>query len=257
MRNFRTDHTILLGKVVDIEDPEKLGRIKCEILDRTVGIDKEDLPWYHDFCRNKDTHDLPKLNDYVEIILINDDIHIGYWMNLSFEERFELSDDDYKSAKILIRKWLEDWEDEGLLQIQYTKTDGLLLQLKNSKINIRRNGTIHLFSETLGKQIDISDSQISLGSEGKSLEPAVMGKKNNECHTKQADYVKWLAEDVLAPGLQKLSTTASGNPYTAPLGPIFQEISSKISSGSPGKHDDITSFLPELLSELVSLDKSK
>lgn len=256
MKNFR-DHKFLLGKVVDIEDPKKLGRIKCEILERTVGIDKEDLPWYYDFSRSKDSHDLPKINDYVEVILVNDDIHIGYWCHLPFDKRIDISDDDYKSAKIILRRWLEDWEDEGLLQIHYTKTDGLLLQLKDSKINIRRNGTIHLFSEALGKQIDISDSQISLGSEGKSEEPAVMGKKNNECHTKQADYTKWLAEEVLAPGFAKLSTTAASNPYTSPLAPIFQEISTKILSGSPSKHSDIKSFLPELLSELVSLDKSK
>lgn len=254
---MRSSNSVLLGKVVDIEDPEKLGRIRCEILGRTVGIQKDSLPWYHCLTRLKDSHDLPKVDEIVEISLIDDDIHRGYWNFSLFDERFEISDDDYKSAKVLLRRWLEDWEDEGILQIQYTKTDGLLIQLKESKFNIRRDGTVHIFSEKLGKQIDLSEDQISLGSVGKSAEPAVMGDKNNECHTKQADYTKWLAEEVLAPGFQKLSTTASSNPYTSPLAPVFMEISSKIKGGSPGKYNDIKSFLPELLSELVSLDKSK
>lgn len=242
----------LYGKVVDISDPKKLGRIKCEILGRTDGIPKEHLPWYLP-RRSKDYHDLPKLEELVHIRLMDDDILIGYWKLLHSSELLELSDDDYESAKVLMYRDLADWEDEGILNISYTKTDGLMIQLQESKINIRREGTIHLFSELLGKQIDISETQISLGSVGESLEPAVMGDQNVTAHEMQADYTDWGFTEI-SKACQDLANACT-NPYTLPLKPLFMKLSQLLKSQSPKKSKEIKDFLPETLSLLVSLDK--
>lgn len=242
------------GKVVDISDPKKLGRIRCEVFTRTDGLPKEQLPWYIP-RRNKDYHDLPKLDELVEISLMNDDILLGYWKFMPNSTTLELSDDDYESAKVLMYRDLADWEDEGILNISYTKTDGLMIQLQESKINIRREGTIHLFSELLGKQIDISETQISLGSVGKSLEPAVMGDQNVTAHEMQAEYSDWGFIEI-SKAFKELSDACT-NPYVLPFKPIFLKISTLLKNTSPDKMKEIKDFLPETLSLLVSLDKEK
>lgn len=245
----------LIGKVVDIDDPNKIGRIRCEVYGRSEGIPKDYLPWYTPMLWNKDTFDLPKIDEIVYVRLWDDDIHQGQWALREHDDRFEMSDDDYQSAKIILRRYLDDWGDDGLLSVHYSKTDGLMLMLAENKINIRRDGTIHLYSEALGKQIDISASQISLGSVGVSEEPAVMGLQNNDCHQKQADFTQWLC-DTLAQGLNELSTAAASKPFTSHMAPVYTKLASTIQGGSTPRSQAISNFLPNLLSDLVSLDKS-
>lgn len=252
--NLMLQDDFILGKVVDIEDPNKIGRVRCEVYGRSEGIPKDYLPWYTPLCWNKDTFDLPKVGEVVYVRLWKNDIHQGQWMLREHDDRFEMSDDDYKSGKILLRRYLEDWEDQGLLTIHYSKTDGLMIQLSETKVNLRRDGTIHLFSESLGKQIDITHGQISLGSVDVSDEPAVMGLQNNDCHEMQVDYTQWLC-DTLYEGFMELSSVASQNPFTSPLAPVWSKLAGKIKGGSTPKTNEIKNFLPELLSNLVSLDK--
>lgn len=246
----------LIGKVIDIEDPKKIGRIRCEVLGHTEGLSKEMLPWYVPADWSKDTYDIPKVGEMVYIYLWDDDIHLGMWKLMERDSRFSLTEDDYKSAKILIRRYLEDWEDAGLLTIHYTKTDGLMLQLGENKINIRRNDTIHLYAAALGKQIDIVGDQISLGSLNKSDEPAVMGLKNNEHHNKQSTYIDDLAKKICS-AFDELAQTASSNPYTSPLAPIWEKHSSSIKSWSDSQKTELTNSVDNdtLISHLVSLDK--
>lgn len=244
---------ILYGKVVDINDEKKLGRIRCEVFGRTENIDINHLPWYLP-RRNKDAHDLPKLNEIVEIFLMDDDILMGYYKLCGNSEILEISDEDYQSAKYVLFHDLSNWNDEGILEISYTKSKGVYIELDESIVNIRRNGTIHLYSKLLNKQIDISETQISLGSVGESLEPAVMGTQNNKLHEMQANYSDYEFQSI-SDACMKLSN-ACNNPYTAPLKPIFKKLSESLKSTSIKKSNEIINFLPNLLSELVSLDKN-
>ena len=116
----------LLGKVIDIEDPLKLGRIRCEIYGHTVGLKKEILPWYVPMWP-KDNFDLPKIDEIVYIKLWDNDIHLGMWQLREHDDRFKdlLSEGDYKSAKIILRRYIDDWSEEGdfvggLLALYYT-----------------------------------------------------------------------------------------------------------------------------------------
>lgn len=247
-------NNILYGKVVDIKDPKKLGRIRCEVFGRTDGIEIDHLPWYLP-RRNKDSHDLPKINEIVEVHLLEDDILLGYWKLKHTSTELVLSDDDYESAKILLYRNLEDWSDTGILDISYTKTNGVMIKLDETFVNIRREGTIHLYSQLLGKQIDISSEQISLGSIGKSKEPSVMGDQNVTAHEMQADYSNWGFKEI-ANHCNQLAASCT-NPYTLPLKPIFTALATSLNSQSPIKNNDIKTFLPETLSLLVSLDKEK
>lgn len=251
----------LIGKVVDIEDPNKIGRIRCEVLGRTEGLKKEALPWYVPMDWNKDTFDLPKLDEYVYIYLWNNDIHTGSWKLREHDDRFKdlLSEGDYKSAKILLRRYLDDWESEGgdiggLLALYYTMTDGFMMQLKESKINIERNSSIWLFCEKLKKQIHINESQISLGQKGKSAQPIPCGNDMNDQFTLTSQWIDWFANHV-SDTWQNLSKLASSSPYTAHLAPGFTQGQSGIQSNNPNHKSKFENHLPENLSQLCSLDK--
>lgn len=251
----------LIGKVVDIEDPNKIGRIRCEVLGRTDGLKKEVLPWYVPLDWDKDTFDLPKIDEYVYIYLCNDDIHTGSWKLREHDDRFKdlLSDGDYKSAKIILRRYLDDWQEEGddvggLLALYYTLTDGFMMTLKESKINIERNSHIWLFCRELNKQIHICKDQISLGQKNKSAQPLVTGNDNVDQHQYEIDWINWLAEHV-SNTWKQLEKLAASSPYTAHLAPGFSQGYSKIDAENPQHKSKCENHLPETLSELCSLDK--
>ena len=252
----------LIGKVVDIEDPNKIGRIRCEVLGRSEGLKKEVLPWYVPMDWDKDTFDLPKIDEYVYIYLWNNDIHTGSWKLREHDDRFKdlLSDSDYKSAKIILRRYLDDWETEGgddiggLLALYYTLTDGFMMQLKESKINIERDSSIWLYCEKLKKQIHIFENQISLGQKNKSAQPIPCGNDMNDQFTLTKEWIDWLANHV-SETWKKLAQLASSSPYTAHLAPGFTQGATTIDSTNPQHKSKFEQHLPENLSELCSLDK--
>ena len=251
----------LIGKVVDIEDPNKIGRIRCEVLGRTEGLKKEVLPWYVPIGWNKDTFDLPKIDEYVYVQLHNNDIHLGYWKLREHDDRFKdlLAEGDYKSAKILLRRYLDDWDEEGddiggLLALYYTLTDGFMMQLKESKINIERNSSIWLYCEKLKKQIHICENQISLGQKNKSAQPIPCGNDMNDQFTLTKEWIDWLATHIQDTWKQ-LGQLASSSPYTAHLATGFTQGMSGIQSENPTHKSKFENHLPENLSKLCSLDK--
>ena len=250
----------LIGKVVDIEDPEKIGRVRCEVYGRTECLKKEVLPWYIPLWI-KDKFDIPKIDEIVYIKLWNNDIHQGMWILREHDDRFKdlLSDSDYKSAKIILRRYLDDWAEEGdfvggLLALYYTLSDGFMMQLKESKVNIERDGSIWLFNEYLKKQIHIYKDQISLGQKNKSAQPATLGNDNNDQHTLEIEWINWLAEHI-SKTWKNLEKLASSSPYTAHLAAGFAQGYSGIDSENPNHKSKAENHLPENLSKLVSLDK--
>lgn len=250
-----------LGKVVDINDPNKIGRIRCEVVGRTDGLKKDVLPWYVPKDWNKDTFDLPKLDEYVYVDLWNNDIHRGSWKLREHDDRFAevLSESDYPSAKILIRRYLDDWESSGgdaggLLGLYYTMSEGFMMTLAGSKINIERDLSIWLFCQKLNKQIHINDGQISLGQKGKSAQPIPCGNDMNDQFTLTSRWIDWLANHISSTW-QNLGNLAKSSPYTAHLAAGFQQGQSGIDSENPSKKSDFENHLPENLSQLCSLDK--
>ena len=222
--------SILLGKVKDVDDPKKLGRIRCEIWGRTNGIPKEALPWYIP-RRSKDCHDLPKIDETVEIFLINDDILLGYWNMMPQSNTLELSDDDYKSAKVLLYRNLADNGDDGMIEISYRKSIGLTLHLRDAEITERADGSILLKTKFDNRTIDICEKSISLGSESKSAEPGLLGDQTET------------AFNNIVSVFNAIDKAASGNPYTVP-----------ISSAIKATIEQLKQQIKKIKSEHVTLD---
>lgn len=265
-------NTLIIGKVKDYEDPRKLGRIRVEIPGRTNGLKKEDLPWYYP-CFESDSFSLPKLEEEVKILLIGDNIYFGIWERLErvkFKEGYPLSEEDYKSSKILTYHDLSDNEHEGILKIWYTKTDGFLIQLRDSLLNIREDHTI-AFSKDGNTWIDINERRISIGTKYADIEEDKEWEKDDTSAggnqqpvalgTDTAHACNLLLEEIHAyeekmdEGLKKLSQIASNNPYTSPLAPAFTKLANDLKTTEKQWYDKIKSFLPEILSTVIIVDK--
>ena len=222
--------TILLGIVKDVEDPLKLGRIRCEVYGRTNGLDKEALPWYIP-RRNKDAHDLPALEETVEITLISDDILVGYWNMLPQSNKMEIEDDDYKSAKVLLYRDLADNEDEGIVEISYRKSIGLTVKLRESEVTQRPDGSIFLKTKFDNRTVHICEDSISLGTETKSAEPGVLGAQNEDALKKILELFK------------AISKAAGGSPYTTTIKAAIDPLT-----------PDLEQQIPKTKSEHITLD---
>ena len=212
--------TVLLGIVKDVDDPNKLGRIRCEVFGRTDGLPVEALPWYIP-RKSKNTHDLPKIDEKVEITLISDDILLGYWNFLPQDNNLEIEDDDYKSAKVLLYRNLADNDDEGMLEISYRKSIGLTLKLRDAEITQRPDGSILLKTGFDKRTIHICEDSISLGTETQSAEPGVLGLQNEDALNK------------IYQAISAIESAASGSPYTMPISIALQPLLSPLEQQIP------------------------
>ena len=207
-----------IATVKDVKDPKKLGRIRVEIPGRTEGIEVDALPWYWP-ARNKDTHDLPGLEEKVYVNLVDDNIYYGYWRTMGQSEMFDISDEDYESAKVLISRDLSENNDEGELEISYKKSVGLLIKLREQTITFKPDGAILIDTGNASRAIEINKDCISIGSEGSSMEHAVMG-----------DTLKEALTDLVS-NLQSLGTVAAGSPYTQHLKADIDKAAQDLSEG--------------------------
>ena len=66
---------ILFGKVVAVNDDEKLQRVKVSIQGYTDEISVDDLHWYYPFFG---VNYLPVENDQVPVLIFNNDFTTGF-----------------------------------------------------------------------------------------------------------------------------------------------------------------------------------
>lgn len=117
------------GKVVDINDPNKQGRIKVRILPWMDKIKEEDLPWCVPFCMNISdssmSNDMPSVNSTIRILIDEYWKKFYYLPNRYFYGLFDFSkienkfDDVKDSEKSFLDKTYENlkfrlYEDGGL-----------------------------------------------------------------------------------------------------------------------------------------------
>lgn len=209
------------GTVADYNDPLQKSRCRVRVITRTddpAKIPTEDLPWYTMYGNTKN-HSLPKIGELVKVYLYDSDIHVGEWERIQKQE-LTFGDGDYISSRILLNEVLDDFEDTGTVAVSYTKSKGLELNLANSKINIRRDGTVSLYNTNSGKYVHISDESISLGSNTKSKEPATLGQTNVDMLNQINDTIKEF-RDNMSSHMDSMRTLALGNPRTAHLAKGF------------------------------------
>ncbi|AFF28257.1 gp259 [Sphingomonas phage PAU] len=205
------------GIVADISDPMKKSRVRVRVFTRTDDeskISTDLLPWYT-LHGNTNLHSLPALNEIVKVHLYDDDIHVGEYERIK-STYLALSDEDYKSGRILLSENLDNFEDSGIVEVSYRKETGLELQLRESKVTIRKDGSISLYNKEYDKYIHLSNESISLGSDQKSAEPGTLGQTNVDMLNQLNDTINTLRDD-LSSFLKDQAKLALSNPRTAHL----------------------------------------
>lgn len=241
------------GYVVDQNDPEQKSRVRVRVYTRTddeQAIPTDKLPWYT-MHGNTKHHSLPELNEVVKVFLYDDDILVGEWERCQ-KKHVTQSADDYLSARVVLDEDLSKFEDTGKVEITYSKSKGLELHLAESKINIRRDGTVSLFNTNSGKYVHISDESISLGSDTKSAEPATLGQTNVDVLNMVNDTMKEF-RDMMSSHMDTMRTLAMGNPKTAHLAKGFTKTKTTIKKLDSNFSKNKSEF-EKTKSKVVSLD---
>jgi len=145
---YKSDlHNTFLGEVMEVEDPLFKGRIKVKVFGKFDDIPLEDLPWSHPGMNSTGGSDsgggffsVPKLGSIVSIKFDQGNIyHPEYFFNqeISDEVKTEV-EASYPNAHVLVY----DTVTEGSLKIFFTEAKGLMLDYKESQINIKPDKSI-------------------------------------------------------------------------------------------------------------------
>ena len=160
--------TSWLGEVVDVEDPQKVGRIKVRVYGKFDDLNKEDIPWAYPGNNNTSGHSsggsffsIPKLGSIVSIKFDMGNIyHPEYYFEqkISDDVRSEISNDyptndNSKTSHVL----LYDTASNKKLKIFFTSTKGLMLDFQETQINIKDDKSIDIHTASGKSKIELLD----------------------------------------------------------------------------------------------------
>lgn len=140
-------NTQWLGKVVDINDPLKEGRVKVKVFGKFDNLSNDIIPWARPATRitggsasGSGFHSVPKLGSIVGVYFDNGNIHEPeYYMiqHISDELKKEI-EDSYENAHALIY----DTVTKGGVKVFFTEKKGLMLDYQEVQINIKNDKSV-------------------------------------------------------------------------------------------------------------------
>ena len=159
-----------LGKIVDIDDPEKIGR--CKILvygvygdasEKLDQIPKDSLPWSYPLNfgffgkKGAGSFSTPRMDQIVRVMFDGDQYHPRYYA-------IENLDPDLKAA---LKEAYENFhsivfDEEQKLRIYYSTKSGILLNLDNSIINILPDNSILIDHKDSSSTIELRGGIITM-----------------------------------------------------------------------------------------------
>jgi hypothetical protein len=154
--------TTWIGEVIDIEDPLLIGRIKVNVYGKFDTIPTEDIPWAYPGNNNTGGSpsgggffSVPKIGSVVSVKFDNGNIyHPEYFFNqkISNEVKTEI-EGSYPNAHVIIF----DTVTEGSLKIFFTEQKGLMLDYKETKINIKPDKSMDIQTASGKSKIELLD----------------------------------------------------------------------------------------------------
>lgn len=154
--------TSWIGEVVDIEDPNKIGRIKVNVYGKFDDIPTEDIPWAYpgnNYTGGSSTgggfFSVPKKGSIVSVKFDNGNIyHPEYFFNqkISDEVKSEI-ENSYANAHIIVYDTVTD----GSLKIFFTEEKGIMLDYKKTQINIKNDNSVLIQTASGNSKVEIFD----------------------------------------------------------------------------------------------------
>lgn len=148
--------TTWLGEVVDVEDPQKVGRIKVKVYGKFDELKTEDIPWA--YPGNNHIGSSPSGGGFFSvpkkgsIVSVKFDMGNIYHPEYFFEQK--IADDvktevepDYptndhtKTTHILL---YDTADPKNLIKVYYTTSKGLMLDFLETQINIKQNKDVEI-----------------------------------------------------------------------------------------------------------------
>lgn len=249
------------GTVVKVDTESFTNRCKVRVNTIFDDIDEEHIPWAYPKFLTSNEFNYPAIGDIVYVEFDDNDENFPRWFTHRDESNISNVDsNDLPSAQIIAEKDLSKFNLDGMLSVRYTKTDGIVIELKRndklSQIIIRNDNTILLKNGKSKQIVHLSNECISLGSENTSAQPAVNGDDNHKSLNMLNDTIKELSNK-MNEQLQILAYLAASSPYTSHLQSGFNKYRNIVKQTIDNAHSKNKDFFPETLSKAVRLDKTK
>ncbi len=214
---------VVPGKIVEVVDT--IGTIKAVSFDLfSVDEDPELLPPIYPFVEaNSCTFSSPLVDDEIWIVFDESNPQLLYYLRRKQipTHMQSLLDAGDENLEIIMSRETDD----ALYQIFFSDGTGLKLLKDESYICINSDDSITLATSSSNRTISISPSSISLGTEGGSAEPALLGEQTKTALTQ------------IHALFQAISAAAKPNPFTSaiaaaidPLEPLLSAQIDKVQS---------------------------
>ncbi len=224
---FLKDIQLLPGKVIEVVDDR--GVVKATSVGLfSVDDDSGLLPPIYPFIEShSSSYSSPLVDDEVWIVYNDTNPQVLYYIRRKQlpQHLQELLGDD--NIEVIMSRDTDD----GLYQIFFSDGTGIKLLKDESYICIKNDDTIVLSTPDSNRTISIGGDSISLGTEGGSAEPALLGNQTKQALTQIYNL------------FMSTATAAASSPFTAP-------ISTALNASLP----QLKSQIERILSENVTLD---
>jgi hypothetical protein len=174
-RNLRYDElngTYWLGEVVDINDPNKVGRIKVKVFGKFDLIPTEDIPWAYPTnaytggdIDGGGSFSVPKKGSIVSVTFDSGNIYhpeYKFIQNISKALKDEISN-SYENAHSVIY----DTVTEGGVKVFFTEEKGLMFDFKSTQVNIKPDKSVKIQTESGKSIIEITnDGKLTITQDG-------------------------------------------------------------------------------------------
>lgn len=146
---------IYFGFVEDIDDTEKLFRVRVKIKGYTDTMIKENLPWYYPWYG---VNYLPEIGDEIPIIIFNNEFVNGFYeKNADIKKIESLSDEDYATYLEIYRRVSDK------VSLTYEKSKGINFNYDKSNVNIDKDKIIDSVGDKAKSTLTSNDLDIIIG----------------------------------------------------------------------------------------------
>jgi hypothetical protein len=151
-----------IGKVIDNSDPDFEGKIKVKVFGKFDDMADEDIPWARPLnmitggsASGAGFHSVPKVDSVVGVRFDNGDIHEPeyYYIQHPSEELKAEIQGSYANAHSLIY----DTITEGAVKIFFTEEKGVMIDYKESQVNVKPDKSIIIQTASRNSIIEILD----------------------------------------------------------------------------------------------------
>ncbi len=239
--------TVWVGSVINTADPLQLGRVKIRIFGKYDELDEEVIPWAIPYNQlSSGTVIIPKVGEFCNVFFENGDENVPFYTGIAKTNDDLVGEfaDDYPKVWSIVydsrigEDGVGEVSDERRLEIFYTETQGLIIRKNESFVQFKNEDeSILVKNGNTGKVVHLFDDGISIGTEGGSLEPAVLGDTLDKLLT---DFVSNLGKVTINSPAGPCQPFESGVGWAGVIGGIF---------------DTTDNGWKDMKSDIVTLDK--